>query len=232
MMHTTFTTHDGTALPLPASEGERLVPRFPPAVAASPPRPVLIGLTGLAGAGKTTAANFLEREFGFVRPHIGLPLKNMLRSLLRDAGVPADLIERYVDGDLKREVIPELAVTSTYAQQTLGTEWGRDCIRADLWLGLWLGRVDKILAAGGRVAQESVRFPNEAAEIQKRGGLLIRIVGRGGIEGAHESETHLLPTDVVVENSGTVSEFEARIRFVVGALCSGDGSGGRSGVVH
>jgi len=77
--------------------------------------PQIIGLMGYAGAGKSAVARILCDEHGFVSPHIGRPLKRMLGALLDEIGYDAATIARYIDGDLKRSIIPELGVTSTEA---------------------------------------------------------------------------------------------------------------------
>jgi hypothetical protein len=175
--------------------------------------PRLVGLMGYGGAGKSEVKKILVERFGFTGPHIGLPLKNMLRSLLRDFDVDEETIERYIDGDLKRDVIPELGVTSTMAQQTLGTEWGRNCIGADLWLRNWLHRADRVLSAGGRIVQESVRFTNEADAIRARGGIiaLVERPGVGPLPGGHVSEELPTDADAVIHNNGSLRELVDRV---------------------
>lgn len=162
---------------------------------------MLIGLMGYAGVGKSTIARALCRDYAFVAPHIGAPIKAMLAALLRQAEYDEPTIARYVDSDLKRQVIPELGITSTEAQQTIG-DWGR-LARRDLWLSMWLAKADAILASGGRVVQESVRFADEAAAIQARGGILVEVRRPGfGPLSSHASEAVPAPADWVVENGG------------------------------
>lgn len=167
---------------------------------------MLIGLMGFGGVGKSTVARILCEQHGFVAPHIGAPIKAMLGGLLRNIGYAPDTIARYVDGDLKRHAIPELGATATEALQTIGTEWGRNCIRQDLWLSLWLAKADAILSAGGRVVQESVRFPDEAAAIKKRSGILIEVrrPSFGPLSG-HVSEVLPAAADVRIVNDGNLA---------------------------
>ncbi len=171
---------------------------------------MLIGLMGYAGVGKSTVARILCEEHGFVAPHIAAPIKAMLGALLRTAGYDAQTIDRFIDGDLKRAVIPELGLTATEAQQTIG-DWGREA-RPDLWLSLWLAKADAILAGGGRVVQESVRFADEAAAIKARGGILIEVrrPGYGPLSG-HASETVPVAADLVIKNDGTPVDLSHKI---------------------
>lgn len=172
----------------------------------------IIGLIGYAGAGKSESARYLREIHGFQTPHIGRPLKAMLAALLREIGYGEETIARYVDGDLKREVIPELGVTSTYAQQTLGTEWGRDCIAPDLWLSLWLAKADRTLAEGGRIVQESVRFINELEALRARGALIVEI-RRPGVGPISDHPSEVLPgePDVVIDNDRSVVNLQLRL---------------------
>src|ERR1044072_7313515 len=127
---------------------------------------MLIGLSGLAGAGKSEVANVLVEEFGFQRVKFADPLKNMLRTMLRDMGFCEDDIERHVEGDLKENEIPEIGTTTRHLMVTLGTEWGRDIIHPDLWIRLWAASADRF----ERVVVDDVRFPNEVDLIRARGG--------------------------------------------------------------
>lgn len=168
---------------------------------------MIIGLMGYAGAGKSEVARHLCERHGFVAPHIGRPLKQMLAALLREIGYDEATIVRFVDGDLKREVIPELGITSTAAQQTLGAEWGRDCVGADFWLSLWLTKVDRVISDGGHVVQESVRFANEVEALRQRGALLVE-VRRPGVGPISDHPSEVLPgvADFVIDNDGTIAD--------------------------
>lgn len=172
----------------------------------------IIGLIGYAGAGKSEAARYLREIHGFQTPHIGRPLKAMLAALLWEIGYDDETVARYVDGDLKREVIPELGVTSTYAQQTLGTEWGRDCIAPDFWLSLWLAKADRALAEGGRIVQESVRFTNELDALRARGALIVEI-RRPDVGPISDHASEVLPgePDVVIDNGGSKADLCAKL---------------------
>jgi hypothetical protein len=171
---------------------------------------MIVGLMGYAGAGKSTVARHLCEAHGFVAPHIARPLKLMLGTLLDEIGYDEATIARYIDGDLKRSVIPELGITATEAQQTLGTEWGRNCVRADFWLSLWLAKADFLVASGSRVVQESVRYANEAEALRARGAILIEVrrPGVGPLSG-HSSERLPAEPDHVLLNDADLSAIKA-----------------------
>lgn len=155
----------------------------------------VIGLTGVAGSGKSTVATYLVEEHGFTRLSFAAPLKKMLRTL--DPVVPTDvqstgnrlsIILDFFEGD-------ETAIkTSIYGKeyrrllQVLGT----DCIRAvdeDFWVNAAL---KQITDADDKVVFDDVRFPNEAAVISNFNPLGLWNIARAGYEAVngHASEQH------------------------------------------
>lgn len=188
-----------------------------------------IGLSGYASSGKTTAALYIEKVYGFERRHIAEPLRAMLAVLLKANGLTDQLITRYLTGDLKENVIPELGVTSRYAQITIGTEWGRDLISPDIWAKTWARGIGP---GSAPVMNDSVRFPNEEAVIQQDMGGFTILIDRPGTKpvkfnggawlskanrwlyerlgymgGVHGSERiDLLQPDYVIENDGDISD--------------------------
>jgi hypothetical protein len=159
---------------------------------------VLIAFTGLAGAGKSTAAAHLVKHRGFTRVRFAGPLKAMMAAL--------GLTAAQIDGN-EKELPCELlgGKTPRHAMQTLGTEWGRTCIGDDLWIRAW----QAALPATGNVVVDDCRFPNEAEAVRAAGGLLVRIERPGtGTASAHSSETHALPAARTLHN--TLSERNLR----------------------
>jgi hypothetical protein len=159
----------------------------------------------------------------------------MLRTLLQRFGMENELIDRYLTGDLKEQVIPCLGVTSRSAQITLGTEWGREQVDPDLWARLWAHRSRHT----ARPMNDSVRFPNEEAQIRGIGGatILIRRQGThpaafkwgwlgkalyhgfGIMWGVHDSErVDRLNPDFVVENNGTLADLYSDLDAIVALL--------------
>jgi Deoxynucleotide monophosphate kinase len=172
----------------------------------------LIGLTGRAGSGKSTAAAYLVERHGFTRTRFAGPLKAMLRAM--------GLSEREIDGDLKEAPCARLCGrTPRQAMQWLGTEWGRDMIHPDLWTELWKQDAEKIVAEDGRVVVDDVRFPDEVALVRSLGGYVLAItepapsdVARAHVRETHVSETHQLACDRRVLNEKyDLSLFHARL---------------------
>ena len=75
-------------------------------------------------------------------------------------------------------------------------------------------KTERIMADGGSVVTDDVRFPNEAAMIRDLGGELWRIE-RPGItyDGDHSSEGGLedITPDQVIVNDGTIAQLKAKI---------------------
>jgi len=156
---------------------------------AAPPR--LIALCSpCMGSGKSALARFLVEDHNFAPLKFAGVLKNMIRTLLAETGFVPTEIERMVDGDLKEVVIPEIGVTPRWMQQSIGTEWGRNCIRQDLWVHLTRIAAVRLLDQGVSVVIDDMRFINELEMVREIGGYAIRVV-RPGIESttaAHPSE--------------------------------------------
>lgn len=166
-----------------------------------PPR--IVGLTGRAGAGKTTVAHFLEQR-GWVRLSFAAPLKRMMIALYHAAGLTPAEVERRLAGDLKEAPDPVLRGASPRrAMQTLGTEWGRACIAPDLWCEI--GR-RQALAQDRPVVFDDCRFAEEAAMIRDLGGLVALVEGRAVDVEAHPSESVDLRPEIVLPNLGTVDD--------------------------
>lgn len=131
---------------------------------------MIIGFTGAAGSGKSTAANVLIEQRGAIAHTFARPLKEMLCVLLQ---VPYD---KWEDPLWKETVIPTLGKSPRELAQTLGTDWGRDMVHPRIWVKAAMERVpddDKLHVF------TDVRFPNEAYEIRERGGVIIKTVRTG-----------------------------------------------------
>lgn len=135
---------------------------------------------GLKFSGKSTIAERLMGKHNFVRVKMADPLKNMVRSLLRDAGISEDMIELYIEGDLKEVPIPELGgVTSRRLMQTLGDEW-RNMHGELLWTNIAEAKTRKLLAEGHDVVIDDIRYPFEMNAMAKFAPLTT-VVTRGNM---------------------------------------------------
>lgn len=167
----------------------------------------LVGLAGRIGSGKTTAANYLVNNHDFTNVKFAGPLKDMCRAL--------GLSEDEINGPLKEKPCDLLdGQTPRWAQQSLGTEWGRVCISPNLWTNVWKRRLCSDL-----IVSDDVRFPNEAALIRELGGVVLMIKRPAQVAVAidstavevHPSEQFNLDPDLIIHNDGTIVELERAI---------------------
>ncbi len=124
-------------------------------------KPNLILIHGLKTAGKSLLAAPLMEKHGYERVKMAGPLKNMVRSLLLDAGVCESLIEDYIEGSLKERPIPELSksrdISARSLMMTLGDEW-RNLHGKDLWVNIARGKIRQHLEAGRSVVVDDIRY--------------------------------------------------------------------------
>lgn len=181
---------------------------------------ILIGLCGLAGSGKTTAAAALERRFGFSRLAIANPIKVMLREGLH-------LTRSQLWGEQKEDPIEDrFGLTGRELMCSLG-DWGRSMHR-DLWLQMLGEAVDRQtyymglarIETGGPlgVVIEDVRLPEEADWLRARGGLLVHIRRPDwDSRSDHVTERGAEHRDgePIVCNDGTLEALERKIEHVI-----------------
>ena len=165
----------------------------------------LLGITGKAGSGKSTAAQVLI-DAGWVRIKFADPLKDMLRAI--------GLTEDQIEGHLK-EVPCDLLQgrTPRWAMQSLGTEWGRGCIGERVWLDIVRRKIALAMAAGLSVVVDDVRFENEAQVIRELGGLVLGISRNVNVTSGHVSENGTT-VDMTHINNGTVAELRGFMEYV------------------
>lgn len=143
----------------------------------SPNYPKVIGLySSVPASGKTTVADILIREHGYTHLAFASPLKAMIRSFLHSCGYSSTVIDHFLSPQGKEVELPGLhRCTTRHLMQTLGTEWGRNCITPDVWAKLWHRRASQLITQGHRIVSDDVRFPEEAALIHSLSGELWRI---------------------------------------------------------
>lgn len=167
---------------------------------------MIIGIAGPIGAGKTTVASMLP-----VDAHLQWadPLYSGLAAML---GVPESILR---GRDKKEDPIGWLGVSPRRLLQTLGTEWGRNLIRDDLWVLLTMRAIEQ---AGYRhVAICGTRFRNEMDAIRQAGGEVWWVdpppTHTETLTG-HASEGLIKPLDCdrIIQNNGSLRDLEAAVR--------------------
>lgn len=163
---------------------------------------MILGLCGPKHSGKTELAKLLNARHGYWRCPFADAIKQMEMALLRLQGVSAEEAYRltYIDKEEETEYLS--GHSSRYFQKTIGTEWGRDLMDMDFWLGIWERRLNHMRRTGylfeatsyfaENVVVEDVRFPNECDLIHHYGGKIIQIRRPGyPYDNTHLSETPL-----------------------------------------
>jgi hypothetical protein len=172
---------------------------------------MLIGLTGYAGSGKDTVAEFLVKEHGFVRYAFADKMREALERLnpfVSDCGLSLEDILANETWDEAKRHYPEVRELL----QRFGTEVGRTMFGEDFWINL----AYKQWRADGfhkDAVFTDVRFPNEGEWIMKMGGVLCRVdrPGVGPVNG-HSSESQKFgPGIPVIANNGGLDNLQAEV---------------------
>lgn len=149
----------------------------------------LIGLMGKIGSGKTTVAQILVNNYGFVKVSFADALKQML--------VNAKII-----------TYDEAFVNKTpYARemlQKIGTDLIRNQIDKDFWVKQTAILIDKLRKKGiDKIVIDDVRFPNEHQFVINQDGIIVKVVdpNGNGLDN-HESESYVdsLPHNFLISN--------------------------------
>lgn len=169
-------------------------------------RPILIGLTGRARSGKTTAAEHLARTYLLEQYAFADPLRDGLMAIFNLD--PTDF-----EGDRKEQPLGWLDCSPRQLMQSMGTEWARNTVHPDVWVKVAEQNLEYMTKALGAVlgfVVSDVRFENEAHLIRRRGGTVIHI-GRNDAQAVnpHISEAGIAvrQNDLILHNNGTVDEF-------------------------
>lgn len=194
---------------------------------------ILIGMTGLARSGKDTVADYLVKEYGFVKMSLAGPLKEMARRIDPIIGYDLEAIEYKGNfGEaVRRDLTDVTPVRLVDALDRLGEDevkarfpeyrnflvkLGTDGIRHvddSFWIDLAMSGIeDELMGGSGRVVVTDVRFQNEADAIitQGWGGFTssrLWNVDRPGLTRDGSSTEALagkLGEDVVIHNDGTL----------------------------
>jgi len=152
----------------------------------------LIGLFSFAPqSGKTTVARHLETVKKFCRIPMAETIKRMMREMMLDCGMTHEEIDKMEAGNKAYPFSSLSSTTLRRAYQTLGTEWGRNCIDPDIWLNIWNRKVNEHMSVWGEgVVCDDIRFENEFNRVLNMGGEMWCITRGANIRPAHASESY------------------------------------------
>lgn len=171
---------------------------------------MIIGVSGKAGSGKDTLADYLVKYHGF----------HKLRFAARIKKISADLTGTSLEDNYnKKSIIPKISYGKTEGwdlgkyQQKIGGSF-RKSIVEDIWIRCLKQEISKYK----KVVVCDMRFKNEAKELQKmKGCVLIRLerdfkfrkefLGSRDPEDISETDLDDFEFKHVIENNGTKEEF-------------------------
>jgi cytidylate kinase len=184
---------------------------------------IIIGISGKIGSGKSTSADFLEKELiskGLRCQQLSFATR--LKETIATLCDTSNEVQFTQDG--KNTVDPILGKTYGELQQTLG-EGLRNLLGWDIWIKLALDPQRDLDV----VIIPDCRYKNEAQAIRSRGGLLVRINGDVASIRAnskrnltHSSEIDLddwTDWNLVIDNTNFgMNHLEEKLRGVMGMI--------------
>lgn len=187
---------------------------------------MLIGIVGLIGSGKDTAAQRLVDKHGYRRDSFAKSLKDAVAAMFN---WDREMLEGGTKESREWRERPDAFwsqkfdkdVTPRWVLQHFGTEVMRGHMYDGIWVDSCLGRYD-----GTPTVISDTRFPNEVEQIRARGGKIIRVKKgpdpewftsyvEGNIQPAsvHSSEYVWARSefDIVIENNGSIEDLYKKI---------------------
>ena len=199
---------------------------------------MIVGLVGLIGSGKDTAADYLVNFHGYRRDSFAAPLKDavatvfgwdreLLEGRTKESREWRECADTWWSDRLGREVTPR------HTLQLWGTEVGRQAYHNDIWVASLENRIRQ---SKNDVVITDCRFPNEIEAIQRAGGRVFRIrrgpdpdwvedalgylefpAGKAPPNLPHASEWSWMASsiDAVIYNDGTIQDLYNNIEAVI-----------------
>lgn len=179
---------------------------------------MIVGIAGRKRSGKNTVASYLEAKYDYKQTSFAHPIKQMACIAF---GWDISIFE---DEVLKEQIDPFYGISPRQIAQNIGTEWAQKLLPAvypefekETGRTLWVKRLFKDYQ-GQNISISDVRFPDtEVSEIGKRGGYIIKMIGRGDETDDHpsEKEADRIMGDFIVDNSGSRDQLFRKIDTIM-----------------
>lgn len=138
---------------------------------------MILGMVGLIGSGKDTAADYLCNNYGFRRDSFANTLKDAVSAVF---GWDRVLLEgRTREAREWREKVDEwwsnrlgMKITPRWVLQYWGTNVLRTGFHDDIWIASLENKMSK---TPDNIVISDVRFPNEINSIHNAGGIVVRV---------------------------------------------------------
>lgn len=173
---------------------------------------MIIGLTGKAGSGKDTVADFLVEYYGFTKYSLASPIKRGIASMF---GVS----EEFLDDRALKESPREELCNRSYRElaTTLGTEWGRVVLGGEV--PIWVKLANRFINAhpDEDIVIPDIRFDNEVENLD----VLLMVTRNVSTSVNHISEAGVSAglIDCTIRNNGTKLELYNAVNKIMGEYC-------------
>lgn len=159
----------------------------------------IIGIAGNKNSGKSTIADELEHKFicsGSPSKVFAFadPFKRGLMEMFKCYGINYN--DLWGPSENRKKTIPlklnntEELVTIRKLLQTIGTEWGQNCINKRIWIEITMKEIENQIRSGFPIVSDC-RFIEEVKEIKNRDGIVIFIDRKTNESSEHLSEQEL-----------------------------------------
>lgn len=183
---------------------------------------MLIGLTGVAGVGKDTVADYLVTRYGFEKKSFAGPLKRVLLEMDPIIGMDLHYTGQMIHlsnalKDLGEDGVKKIYPLYRRYLQRLGTEGIRE-IDDEFWITAALRDLD---TANGKYVFTDVRFPNESAAITSARGSVWQVEGparRKAVPHSSESWAGRMGEEFFILNNGSMDKLYAEADYALGLL--------------
>jgi hypothetical protein len=165
----------------------------------------IIGITGIKESGKDLAATYIHQFYKYKIFKFAAPIIEIIIFLLKSAGVSKKNIYKYTTSN-KEDIVPEVNASYRMLAKGIGTTWGRDFIKNDIWINI----VELASADCKKVVISDLRLDNEAEWIKNKDpkNIIIKLNRNTGNVDDHITEAGINPSyiDYTIDNNGSLGD--------------------------